>query len=198
MKRGILVASILFTLFSCVHKEEVEVPQEKINKIVNTGNVAVAKLMGEFKKNLGKAIQEKGLAGAVSFCANRAEKIAKEVNGRLSGIRVTRVSEKYRNPKHKPDEIDRKVLKYFEEKLQEGQLPPYYITAVREKGKTYFIYYKPITVAPFCLNCHGNPKEMNPEILKIIKEKYPEDRALNYKPGDLRGAFKVIIPEDRV
>ena len=198
MRKGILIASTLLVLFSCVHREEVKVPQEKIPKIVNTGNAAVTKLMGEFKKNLGKAIQERGLAGAVSFCAHRAEKIAQAVNGKLSGIKVTRVSEKYRNPMHKPDKIDSKALRYFEEKLQKGQLPPYYITAIREKGKIYYIYYKPITVVPFCLNCHGNPKKMDPEILKVIKEKYPNDRALNYKPGDLRGAFKVIIPEDRM
>jgi hypothetical protein len=79
--------------------------------------------------------------------------------------------------------------------MKEGKLPPYKIEKAEINGKKYFIYYKPITVAPFCLNCHGEPSRMEPQVLKVLKEKYPHDRALGYKPGQLRGVFKVLIPE---
>ena len=198
MKRVLLflsasVFSLTFT--SCVHKKEVKVPQDKVEEIKAIGQKATRELMMELKSNLIKAINRGGIAGAIAFGADKAEEITKEVNDKLINVKVSRVSEKYRNPENKPDEIDKKVLKYFEEKLKEGKLPPYYITAVKENGKVYYIFYKPLRINQFCLNCHGSVNEMKPEIVKIIREKYPEDRAINYKPGELRGAVKVVIPE---
>jgi hypothetical protein len=32
---------------------------------------------------------------------------------------------------------------------------------------------------------------MDPEIKKIISDKYPEDKAVDYKVGDLRGAVSI-------
>ncbi len=199
MKRFALLLSISafsLALTSCVHKKEVEVPQEKVEEIKAIGQKATKELLMELKSHLVKAIKKEGVVGAISFCANKAEEITEEVNNKLINVKVSRVSEKYRNPKDKPDGIDKKVLRYFEEKLKEGKLPPYYITAVKENGKVSYIFYKPLRVGKFCLNCHGPINEMNPEIVKTIKEKYPEDKAINYKPGDLRGAVKVVIPEE--
>ncbi len=197
MKKKLLLLTLPF-LFSCIHQEEVKVPPDTAQKVAVIGNRAIAKLMKELKSNLGLAIKEKGMAGAVEFCANRAQALAKKVNEELVVVKVTRISEKFRNPAHKPDKMDKKALNYFKSKLAAGNLPPYYITVFKKGNKTYYVYYKPIRVTQFCLNCHGNPKEMKPEILKVIKERYPQDRALNYKPGDLRGAFKVVIPEGEV
>jgi hypothetical protein len=199
MKRFVLLLSVsTFSLVfaSCVHKKEVKVPQEKVEEIKAIGQKATKKLMMELKSNLVKALKEKGIVGAISFCAGKAEEITKEVNSELINVKVSRVSEKYRNPGDKPDEIDKKVLKYFEKKLKEGKIPPYYITAVKENGKVSYIFYKPLIVNQLCLNCHGPVNEMKPEIVKVIREKYPEDRAVNYKPGDLRGAVKVVIPDE--
>ena len=198
MKRFVLLLSVsTFSLVfaSCVHKKEVKVPQEKVEEIKAIGQKATKKLMMELKSNLVKALNGGGIVGAISFCADKAEEITKEVNSELINVKVSRVSEKYRNPGDKPDEIDKKVLKYFEKKLKEGKIPPYYITAVKENGKVSYIFYKPLIVNQLCLNCHGPVNEMKPEIVKVIREKYPEDRAVNYKPGDLRGAVKVVIPE---
>jgi len=201
MKRiALLLSASAFSLVlvSCVHEKEVKVPQEKVEEIKTIGQKATKELMMELKSNLVKAINGEGIVGAISFCADKAEEITKEVNNKLINVKVSRVSEKYRNPENKPDEIDKKVLKYFEEKLKEGKLPPYYITAVKENGKVFYIFYKPLRVNQFCLNCHGSVNEMKPEIVKVIRKKYPEDRAINYKPGDLRGAVKVVIPADEL
>lgn len=201
MKRLVLLLSVSafsLVLTSCVHKKEVKVPQEKVEEIKAIGQKATKELMMELKSNLVKSINREGMVGAISFCADKAEEITKEFNNKLINVKVSRVSEKYRNPENKPDEIDKKVLKYFEEKLREGKLPPYYITAVKENGKVSYIFYKPLRVNQFCLNCHGSVNKMKPEIVKVIREKYPEDRAINYKPGDLRGAVKVVIPADEL
>ena len=48
-----------------------------------------------------------------------------------------------------------------------------------------------IDVQPSCLACHGS-KDSRPG---FVKDKYPADKAFNFKPGDLRGMYAVFIPE---
>ena len=183
-----------FAVFGCTHSQSSLTKTER-EKAVEIGNAAVVKLMGELKRNLGMALKEGGFPEAIRFCAQKAQELTQRVNRELVVVKVKRVSDRYRNPDNRPDSLDMKVINYFKEKLKEGKIPPYYLTEVKEGGKRFVVYYKPIRVAPFCLNCHGDPVRMNPEVLRILKEKYPHDRALGYKPGDLRGVFKVVIPE---
>ncbi len=195
MKR--LVLFLFFSLlFSCT--STTTLTKEEKERAVDIGNRAVSKLMGELKRNLGMALKEGGFPKAIEFCAGKAQKLTEKVNEELVLVKVKRVSDKYRNPKDKPDRTDLSVINYFKKRLKEGKLPPYYIKTVERNGKNYVIYYKPIRVAPFCLNCHGDPKSMSPEVLKILREKYPEDRALGYRVGDLRGVFKVVIPAEEL
>ena len=187
MKRNVFIALALLT-FACA--QNVKLTERERERAVKIGNEAVVKLMKEMKRNLGMALKKGGFPEAIEFCSAKAQLLARKVNRELVVVKVKRVSDKYRNPKDKPDSLDMKVIKYFKEKLKEGKLPPYRL--VRKKG--YVIFYKPIRVAPFCLNCHGDPSRMDPKVLSLLKEKYPNDKALGYKVGDLRGVFKVEIP----
>jgi hypothetical protein len=54
------------------------------------------------------------------------------------------------------------------------------------------IYYKPIRIGmPTCLKCHGNEQELDQAAFQKIKTLYPEDKAINYSMGDLRGMWKI-------
>jgi hypothetical protein len=45
-----------------------------------------------------------------------------------------------------------------------------------------------------CLNCHGTPgKHIQDATLTKIQQLYPEDRAVNFKEGDLRGLWHIIF-----
>ena len=193
MKRTLSLLIPVF-FFGCVLSQKSLTETEK-DRAVRIGDAAVMKLMRELKTNLGMALKEGGFPKAIDFCADKAQKLTQKVNRELVVVKVKRVSDRYRNPTDKPDTLDLKVINYFKEKLREGKLPPYYIVESEKNGERVVIYYKPIRVAPFCLNCHGDPARMNPEVLRVLKERYPNDKALGYRPGDLRGVFKVVIPE---
>ena len=196
--RGALVLLITLLITGCAHHQERPLTEKEREKVASIGQMAVKKLMGELKTNLGMALKEGGFPKAIEFCAGKAQELTAKVNRELVVVRVKRVSDKYRNPDNRPDRLDLEVIKEFKEKLKEGKLPPYEIRKVKLNGREYFVYYKPILVAPFCLNCHGEPARMNPEVLRILREKYPRDRALGYKAGQLRGVFRVLIPEKEV
>ena len=193
MKRLGALAISLLLLGGCVHNENNLNKKEK-ERVVSLGEMAVKRLMSQLKTNLGMALKEGGFAKAVDFCAGKAQELTAKVNKELVVVKVRRLSDKYRNPKNRATGEDLKVIEELKEKLKEGKLPKY---VIRKEGN-YFVYYKPIIVAPFCLNCHGEPTRMNPEVLRVLREKYPKDKALGYKAGQLRGVFKVVIPEKAV
>ena len=45
---------------------------------------------------------------------------------------------------------------------------------------------------PDCMHCHGKPKDVPPDLLKL----YGRDRGFGYKPGDIAGVTAVSIPVD--
>ena len=62
-----------------------------------------------------------------------------------------------------------------------------YSEIVKKGDGEYFRYMKAIPTGSVCLNCHGfNIKE---PIKTKINELYKNDKAVNYKKGDIRGAF---------
>jgi len=54
-------------------------------------------------------------------------------------------------------------------------------------------YYKAIIIAmPTCLKCHGETQtDISPEVLAVINQKYPADKATGYHAGELRGLWKI-------
>ena len=45
-----------------------------------------------------------------------------------------------------------------------------------------------------CSRCHGEEGEIDAEVRAAIDERYPQDRATGFRPGDLRGAVSVRVP----
>jgi predicted CXXCH cytochrome family protein len=59
-------------------------------------------------------------------------------------------------------------------------------------------YYAPIKVGLLCLSCHGPHDSLGPEVRAILDDRYPEDKAVNYSLGELRGVLRVFIPGEAV
>ena len=56
-----------------------------------------------------------------------------------------------------------------------------------ENNNNKFVYAKAIRIKEVCLNCHGS--NINNDLKKEIQKLYPDDKAINYKLNDIRGAF---------
>ena len=109
-------------------------------------------------------------------------------------MEIKRISSKVRNQGNLPDKAEIMALNKYEKLFEQNQtIPDYYIHKVIEEGKEYFDYYKPLNVAKPCLTCHGNPEVIDAEILKILKESYPNDKATGYKEGDFRGLVRIRV-----
>ena len=110
----------------------------------------------------------------------------------MTCYKLKQTSLNIRNPSNAPDEWERKVLEsYKSNKLQKGKG----IGEIQDLGNTkVYRYLKPLYVTKPCLVCHGAKEDIRPEISGFLEKRYPNDNALGYKEGDLRGGISMVIP----
>lgn len=154
---------------------------------------AIMKMGGALKSHMKQNMKAGGPAQAAGFCLEEASGIAKEVNaGYPKGVSVKRVSLKYRNLANKPTADEAKVLEQIQNDVNAQKKVPKMI--VKEVAKNTYKVYKPVFINKgVCLTCHGDAQTRDPQAYKLIKAKYPHDKAVGYKKGDFRGAFVVTI-----
>lgn len=156
--------------------------------LTEQAKAAVQKLGGTLKGELEAAMQTGGPIPALSICNLKAPEIAKAVSSE-SGMQVSRVSLKNRNPTMgQPTVWQAQVLGDFDARKAKGEAVD--TLAYSEIVDNEFRFMKAIPTGAVCLTCHGT--EVKPEVLTKIKELYPNDKAIGYKEGDIRGAFVVV------
>lgn len=144
----------------------------------------------ELKDALYTAIEDSGVVWAVRICSEKAPEIAARYSS-MPGWTVKRVSEKYRNPADAPDDFEKEALGILESRP--ANAGDEYYRWVDESGQRSFRFMKAIKVKATCLNCHGPRDRFDPELVKILDEKYPDDQAYDFAIDDYRGAFSVKI-----
>lgn len=160
-------------------KETVSEQKDYLSEGKKITAIAFAALSGK----LQNAMQRDGVSGAVSYCNLAALPLIDSLS-KAHEVNIKRTSLKYRNPIDAPTDSETKVLNTFADQLQNKEaLSP----IVKEHN-----FYAPIMIAPPCLKCHGKIGETLAESdYKHILKTYPEDKAIGYSLGDLRGMWVV-------
>ena len=149
------------------------------------------RLLGMLTEEIAKG----GMDGAIAVCREKAPQMAKEASEK-SGWNVPRVSLRNRNPKAAPDAWEQAVLQDFDARAKAGEPP-----ARLERGEVvgvgnekFYRYMKALPTNELCMNCHGPVERIAPAVKAGLKELYPEDKAVGYAPGDIRGAITLKRP----
>ena len=187
MQRLLTVIALGLTLsaatgFAADYSDEIEASRETAKEFMQT-----------LKKELQTSMQEGGPVNAISVCNLIAPGIANTYSAR-NGWEVGRTSLRLRNPNNAPDAWERSVLEAFEERKLRGEDPAQmeFYEVVGVNGDKQLRYMKAIPVSGPCLVCHGETLD---SIVKTRLEKlYPDDQALGYREGDIRGAFTITQP----
>lgn len=159
--------------------------QAHVKEMSLEAEVKIKEFSQQLKGALSHAIQTKGLETGIEVCHQQAPKIASELSS--EGWRLSRTSLKTRNSKSIPNDRQQKVLLNFQQQLKSGK--PVGELVYTEKTQDSFIMMKAIPTSELCLLCHG--KAISPSIKDKIKHYYPNDTAIQYDIGDIRGAFVV-------
>ena len=155
---------------------------------------------GGFLKQLGGAMVREmkagGPAAAIKVCRDIAPTAANDIS-LDKGWKVTRVGTRVRNPVlGMPDVWEQGVLKTFEERAAKGEKfdTMTYYEVVDEPDGQFLRYMKAIGTAQKCVACHGSGEQIAEPVRNTLESMYPHDKAVGYKPGDLRGAVSIKQP----
>ena len=184
-KKKILVLSValLFLLVASAGAEDRRVLQCR---------VLARDFMTELKGELKVVIRSGRTVKAISVCQKTAPELAARYS-LPSGVQVGRTSQRWRNPDNQPDSWEQKGLAIFEKRRLQGETLAgmEYWQEVEEGGKRYFRYLRAIPTGSLCLRCHG--EKISRKLKKALQKNYPEDQAVDFRLGELRGAFTITL-----
>lgn len=174
-------------LSACAHHPSIDT-----TKYLEESQLTAKKFTEQLAGTLKQQIQTGGVESAIPVCKQIAPALAKEYS--TDQKIVKRVSTQYRNTSlGVPDAWEKSTLARFSQKLvqdKETQLLEF-SEVVTEGNQKYFRYAKGIRVQAVCLKCHGQESDISPNVRKLLVEHYPQDLAVGYQTGDLRGAVSI-------
>jgi hypothetical protein len=137
---------------------------------------------------LTQEIEQGGPAHAVDACQIQAPQMARKAS-ETTGWQVRRVTLRERNPKAVPDAWERAALEDFDRRAAAGESPATLERAERvvENGQPVYRYVRALPVQAVCLNCHGAAERQSPELRERLRTLYPDDKAVGYELGQIRG-----------
>ena len=153
-------------------------------------------LLATMKEALTKELAAGGPVTSIKACSQVAPDLAGKLS-REKGWKITRIGTRVRNPMlGTPDAWEQQVLSQFADRLKKGEKLETltFSEKVQEPAGSYFRTMKAIGLAPQCIVCHGSSTEVAEPIQAMLKEQYPHDQAIGYRPGELRGAVSIKQP----
>ena len=168
-------------------------PGRNENAMQETRDIASA-MLKELGLTLQAAMANGGPENAIGVCKTQAPEIAQNISTKHQ-LQVARVGTRARNAvMGQPNEWQALALKQFEARLASGDKPHDIEYVQLTKSGAYDLelrYAKPIVMQAMCTACHGSTEQITPSVKAKLEQMYPNDKAVDYKPGDLRGAVVV-------
>lgn len=140
-------------------------------------------------------IEKGGPASAIEVCREQAPALARAASEQ-TGWSVRRVSLRNRNPKAVPDAWERAALEEFDRRAAAGEAPVALEKAeiVTDGGRPYYRYMRALPTQELCVQCHGAPDKLSAAVKAKLAALYPQDSAVGYAPGHIRGAMTIRKP----
>jgi hypothetical protein len=187
MKQFFSGLCLIFLSFNCLAEQAISNTQQDN---VIAAKLAIKTFAGALQAELKTSMQSAGAVAAIAVCNTRAMPIAAQMSAE-NGMLLSRVSLKNRNPDNAPNSWQADVLRSFEEQKSAGADPvsiSWSETVNSGQGRE-FRFMKAIPTAGVCLVCHGTA--ISQDVSHKLAELYPQDKAVGFSEGDIRGAFVV-------
>lgn len=187
MRNGVLLAC-LWTVVSVAGA--VELPKDRAKEQAKTAVHALHTMM---KSNVKKRLKEGGVLSAAKFCGEESYGMIRALSEELGPeLSIKRVSLLNRNPKSFPNENERGIVRAFDLMEQgDAYLPDAIVQLV--DASTYKVYIPSTMSSRNCKKCHGSEKEIDPQVREYLNTRFPDDKAVGFRSGQVRGAVVVTV-----
>lgn len=190
MLRSIVFLLVIIAFSACSNHKQKHISEEAKASLMLLGDSISTEMQNVLLQNVAGAIQKGGTDYAVEFCNIKAMPLTDSIADNLK-VYIQRLSDKNRNP---ANAIQTQMDSSAWEKIKSKKTD---FIEQDEYGEVY--YYKPIVIAmPTCIKCHGGKSDIIESTEKIIAQKYPNDKAIGYEMGDLRGMWKIKLKAEPI
>ena len=141
-------------------------------------------LVGRLKEELGRG----GPQAAVTVCRDEAQQMTAAI-GAKHGLTIGRTSHRVRNPANAPRPWALAWVASYADTGMADARPAEFELAGGRLG-----VLRPIGTMDMCVMCHGPREVVQATIGNLLAASYPDDRAVGFAPGDLRGWFWAEVP----
>lgn len=152
---------------------------------VQEARMQMGQLGTSLQQTLQQTMRSEGPLAAIDVCHQVAPELAEQLSDK--GWQVGRTALKVRNPDNRADEWEQQVLLQFTEALASGA-DTSQLEASLETDQEYR-YMRAIPTGTPCLACHGD--SIAEPIQTRLHALYPDDEAVGFQLGELRGAFTI-------
>ena len=160
----------------------------ELRREIQRADLVIVELHDVMLAELSREMDRGGAAVAIRAChvdtTSAAYRAARE-----EGINVGRTSDRLRVPTNRPRSwADPIVTEYAGTRA--SNVEGFAVDLGDRVG-----VLRPITERPVCAACHGDLGTFDSRVRAELADRYPSDRALNFRTGDLRGWFWVEVPK---
>lgn len=174
-------------------EETPELTEAEAASALERGKQIAQLTFAELSGHLSQAIEEGGVPNALQYCNVAAYPLVDSLS-QLHQATIRRTSLRIRNLKNAPTEAERAVLLAYQEQIAAGGEPAPRVERLPEGN---IAFYAPIRILPLCLQCHGKVgQDVLEENTALLRQLYPQDEAVGYALGDLRGIWSITFPSE--
>ena len=176
---------VLFLLITIISNSETVETNKSV--ILNEAKNLLKETAKQYKNTLIQGLQHNNLIKALKYCNKEVEQLVSKDNEK--GFTIKRVSLKPRNKNNYPNLYEKEILEKLNKLslIDNKDLALEHSDIIKDENNNKFVFVKAIRIKEVCLNCHGS--NINDDLKKEIQKLYPDDKAINYKLNDIRGAF---------
>jgi len=163
-----------------------EAPAE-LRPIIARADLMIAAMHDSVLRELADAFEGGGAEKAILSCHIDSVLVTQRI-GR-EGVAAGRTSDRLRNPTNTPRPWAAALVK-----ANAGRMARDVDGFAVDLGDKVGVL-RPISQRPICASCHGPAEGLSEVVRREIGERYPADKAVGFKPGEIRGWFWVEMPK---
>jgi hypothetical protein len=158
----------------------------ELRPAISRADLVMVEMQGTVLGELTRALDRTGAAGAATFCHLDVTDVFQRVSGR-GVIAAGRTSDRLRNPRNAPRAWAAPFVNAH------AGAPARSVDGFAVDLGDSVGVLRPIVEQSMCEGCHGRVDRLAPGVREMLRDRYPADRAVGFKDGDIRGWFWVEI-----
>ena len=162
----------------------------ELKPLISRADLVIVSMHDAVLTELREALSRGGPDTAIRSCHLDATFVSQRI-GREEGIAAGRTSDRLRNPTNAPRPWAAPFVR-----ANAGQQAKKVDGFVVDLGDRIGVL-RPIAERAMCDGCHGPADKLTPGVLAVLSDRYPVDRAVGFREGEIRGWFWVEMPKRR-